>query len=581
MKKERIRVSSIFILILFMTSLTGQNNTDSLKILLSKKNSANRFETLNNLIDSYQYNNPDSAYYYAQILQAEAHKHGDLNYESLGYRGMGISHFFKMKYFKAEQDIQGAIKLQEQLKDTSGLANSYKILTGIYWETERYSKSIEISFKALRLYEQTNDISGIVSSYNNIGLLYKKTENPKKSLEYYKKALRYTVKYNSSYNKGNLYNNIGITYKNLSKYDSSIYFYNKALAEYEREKIESGLASTYLNMGNIYAYYFINKDSALYYYTKALNLAKRVDYTIQAKIYSGLGKIYANEKRFNKSIDTYNKIIEIAESNKDLDIKKDAHYDLYKVLKAKGAINDALEHITEYTILRDTLNMMEAKVTIANLESKFENEKKQLQIEKLKEKQKADRLMKTLLIIGILLLILTLTLTFLVFVQKRKKAKLRRELLSTEKETLEKDLQYKGRQLTSQALMMMQKNRMLDEIFSSLKMIKCTNENSKKVIATVTKQLKHSIQSEKDWELFIHYFEDINPGFYLKIQEINSKITPSESKLSALIKLNFSIKETAALLNISPDSVKTTRHVLRVKLGLKKGENIHDFLNRL
>ena len=111
--------------------------------------------------------------------------------------------------------------------------------------------------------------------------------------------------------------------------------------------------------------------------------------------------------------------------------------------------------------------------------------------------------------------------------------------------------------------------------------LKAIPDESKQAITRIKQQLKRSIRSEQDWKLFKHYFEEINPDFYPKLLEINSKITPSELKLSALIKLNFNIKETAALLNISPDSVKTTRHVLRTKLRLEKGENIYDYLNRL
>ena len=67
-------------------------------------------------------------------------------YQSLAWRGISICNFYEAKYDQAEEDILKAVKLQEQIGDTSGLANSYKILTGIYWETERYDKSIEIFF---------------------------------------------------------------------------------------------------------------------------------------------------------------------------------------------------------------------------------------------------------------------------------------------------------------------------------------------------------------------------------------------------------------------------------------------------
>jgi DNA-binding NarL/FixJ family response regulator len=129
--------------------------------------------------------------------------------------------------------------------------------------------------------------------------------------------------------------------------------------------------------------------------------------------------------------------------------------------------------------------------------------------------------------------------------------------------------------------MMIQKNRMLNDILSSLKSIKHVSDDSKHVLTKLNQQIKHSIQSGEDWEMFRHYFEEINPDFYPRLLKINSKITPAEQKLSALIKLNFNIKETASLLNISPDSVKTTRHILRKKLGLEKNENIHEFLNSL
>ena len=581
MKKERLRVSVLFLISLFTISINGQNSIDSLKHLLTNSRKVQRLETLNKLIDLYQYNNPDSAYYFAAILQAEANRSGNPKLEALGFRSMSISHFFKMKYFNAEQDILEAIKLQEQLNDSSGLANSYKILTGIYWETERYSKSINISFKALKLYEQTNDISGIVSSFNNIGLLYKKTGSPKESLEYYQKALKYIMKYKSNYNRGNLYNNIGITYKDLLKYDSALFYYSKALAEYKRENIVSGEATVFLNIGNIYAYHFVNKDSAMLYYSNALRLAEKADYTIETDIYSGLGKLFADKKEFSKSIDVYKKIIEIAESNQDMDIQKDAHYDLYKVFNAGGDKQNALKHIIKYIHLKDTLNIEKAKITIANLETKFENEKKQLLIEKLKDKQETDRKMRILLYIGMLLLFMLLILIISEFIQNRKKSRLKRELLNAEKEQLEKDVQFKSRQLTSQAIMMMHKNRLLGEILTSMGELKAIPDESKQAITRIKQQLKRSIRSEQDWKLFKHYFEEINPDFYPKLLEINSKITPSELKLSALIKLNFNIKETAALLNISPDSVKTTRHVLRTKLRLEKGENIYDYLNRL
>ncbi len=571
-----------FFLVVFITPTEGQASTaDSLKSVLQTSKEANRLEILNRLIDYHLFRNPDSANLYANKLLAEAENINNKVYQSLAWRGISICNFYEAKYDQAEVDILKAVKLQEQIGDTSGLANSYKILTGIYWETERYDKSIEISFKALKLYESSDDTKGIISSLSNIGLIYKKTGNIEKSIELFKKALLFIEINNTEFNKGNLYNNIGISYGAIAKLDSTLFFYHKALSEFRKENLKNGIATVYLNIGNVFLNKETESDSALFYLNKALVLANETDKTLLSEIYSGLGMYYQNNNNNIKSLEAYKKVLSLSQLNKDMSDEKNAHFDLYSIYRKIGNKDKALTHLEKYIEIKDTLDIENAKVTIANLESKFENERKQLQIEKLKEKQNADKHLRLLLLIGIAFLFVTLTLTVVVFILKRKKAKLKRELLRAEKEKLEKDIQFKSRQLTSQALMMMQKNQMSGEMFESLKSMECTDEESKKIITSVTKQLKRSIHSEEDWELFKHYFEEINPDFYPKILKTNNKITPSELKLSALIKLNFSIKETASLLNISPDSVKTTRHVLRTKLGLVTGENIHEFLNRM
>jgi len=55
-------------------------------------------------------------------------------------------------------------------------------------------------------------------------------------------------------------------------------------------------------------------------------------------------------------------------------------------------------------------------------------------------------------------------------------------------------------------------------------------------------------------------------------------LTPNELRLSALIKLNLTIKEIAAIMGISPDSIKTARYRLRKKLNMQTGENLTKFM---
>lgn len=576
------KLSILFITLLLMLGphSFGQYSKDSLTAQLSKSTGVEKLKILDKLFDISISNNADTGLFYANLLKEEALEMGNEKFEAISYLDFGIYHFYQARFYDAENYVLKAIGLQNKNRDTLSLATSYNILAGIYGESDRYVKSIETLFKALKIHESINRFSGIISTCNNIGLLYSEMSDYDKSLEYYKKALYHANTNKTKYNKGNLYNNIGITYKDLGQYDSALYYYGKSITEYLLENSKMGLASCYLNIGNIYGFQLADQDSAFYYLEMALELSNSLDITATTRIYHSLGRLYAKQNKYAKSIATFNNSLSGANKSQDLNLQMELYFDLYKVNKETGNLFEALENYEQYITIKDSIVNKETKTAIANLEAKFENEKNHIKIEELKAKQKADQRIKLLLWLGITFLILALALSIYVFFQKRKRAGLEKELLKAEKEKLDENLRYKSRQLTSQALQMMQKNKLLGELSKSLtNFSRQIPPESKQELQNLKHQLKRSIRAEEDWDLFKHYFEEVNRDFFPNLLNINARLTPSEQKLSALIKLKFTIKETASLLNISPDSVKTARYNLRKKLGLQKGDNVYDFLN--
>jgi DNA-binding CsgD family transcriptional regulator len=111
--------------------------------------------------------------------------------------------------------------------------------------------------------------------------------------------------------------------------------------------------------------------------------------------------------------------------------------------------------------------------------------------------------------------------------------------------------------------------------------IKPAGHDSSKELSMLKRRLKRNMQTDKDWELFKQYFEEVNKDFFVNLKKINPGISPSEMKLAALIKLGFSIKETSSLLHLSEGSVRTGRYQLRKKLGLSRETNLYDYLNRI
>jgi DNA-binding CsgD family transcriptional regulator len=104
-----------------------------------------------------------------------------------------------------------------------------------------------------------------------------------------------------------------------------------------------------------------------------------------------------------------------------------------------------------------------------------------------------------------------------------------------------------------------------------------TNGNNK-----VLEELEHSIiLTGKDWGHFRNLFEQVHPGWLHRLAEEIHGISPSEIRMMALAKLNFSNKEMSAALGVTPQAIRVTWHRLRKKLDLPEEETIEELVNRV
>ncbi len=571
---------TIGLLFLFFQSgyaqITLQEKNSLIHQYLGQSNEA-KIKSLDKIVDYYLRNNLDSAHFFNQILYDEAIRVDTKQALATFYNNAGLLAFKNNQTPKAIDFMEKAINLSEKENDLKNLADYYKNLAGIYFQTDNYNKAITYTFKSYKIYEQIGNKKGVVVSLDHLGMLQKTVGNYKKAMEYHQKALLYALKEKINHKLPAIYHNIGVVYKRRNMPDSSMYYYNKSEKLYKNIHSDEALSDLYFDKANLFAYYYKNIDSAKIYYQKILNNNKI--YSQNERVFDQLGKLYALLKDYPKSNHYLYKALTISQKKNDWHGLQYAHFYLYRNYKNQKKWDSAIFHLENFIDYQDSLKERQAKIKITDLESKYENEKKQFQIEKLQLKQHKDKQIKRLLIGGVILLLLSLLFIWRSFYLRRKRNQLQNSLLKIEKEKISQELQHKTRELTSQALMMLQKNKLLEDILQSLTAIKNTGSETHKEILNLKRRLKRSMQSDKDWELFRQYFEEINKNFFKKLKEINPKITSAEMKLAALIKLRFSIKESAALLNISEGSVKTARYQLRKKLGLQRADNIYDFLN--
>ncbi len=77
------------------------------------------------------------------------------------------------------------------------------------------------------------------------------------------------------------------------------------------------------------------------------------------------------------------------------------------------------------------------------------------------------------------------------------------------------------------------------------------------------------------------YFEQVNKDFFEKLLKKVPSLSSNDLRLSALIRLNMNIKESASVFNVEPASIKSARYRLRKKLNLNQEDDLYDYMRKI
>ena len=92
------------------------------------------------------------------------------------------------------------------------------------------------------------------------------------------------------------------------------------------------------------------------------------------------------------------------------------------------------------------------------------------------------------------------------------------------------------------------------------------------------KKIDENIASHDDWKTFETNFERAHEEFILKLKTGYPKLTPSDLRLCAYLRMNLSSKEIAPLLGISVRGLENHRYRLRKKMGLDVDANLNEVM---
>ena len=104
-----------------------------------------------------------------------------------------------------------------------------------------------------------------------------------------------------------------------------------------------------------------------------------------------------------------------------------------------------------------------------------------------------------------------------------------------------------------------------------------------RLISELGASLKQRLSYDRDVDsqYFYAQAESLHEDFNAKLSENFPLLTTQERRLATLLRLGFSSKYIATLMNITPKSVEISRYRLRQKLGLSKGDNLVNYIKSI
>jgi hypothetical protein len=141
-------------------------------------------------------------------------------------------------------------------------------------------------------------------------------------------------------------------------------------------------------------------------------------------------------------------------------------------------------------------------------------------------------------------------------------------------DVLEDKLAANNRQLASATLYIVQKNELLTQLKSNIKILGKKLPHGSKYLDSIESNLQSNQFLDNDWDKFKLHFEQVHPRFFEELKIKYPSLTQNETRLCAYFHMNLGTKEIAGLLNIDPASVRRAKTRLNKKMnGALTGNN--------
>ncbi len=444
--------------------------------------------------------------------------------------------------------------LFELQKDTTGIILLSNSEGQLYTSLGRYDMAFKLLYNAIEDAEKYRP-ELVASLYNSLSITYGQIGDDEKAKAGLMECIYWAKKTGNEKPLANAYNNMAIRLREDTP-DSAFHYYALALEIFEHLGLDFLQKRVILNVCQLH----INLE----HYETARNMLKTVEEDVSKPLapqyYYCKAQLARADKRYQESLDLAHKGLSFIDKTEEN--QQDLYYLVYELNKLYiGDLTAALEAYEQYTKLAEkdweNTQALAQQKTLVDHTLLNNDRDASPNTEELPQTQNETDKQGLFWALSIPLLLILVLFVWLIFNKRKQKA------LEVKYGNLEKEINQFSLEASKNATF-------LEALKKELVQAKQLPSNEVAPhINSILSSVDQYTRSDKERKDFQDSIKDIPSSFFATLNK-QAKLTPSEQKLAALLKLQLSSKEIAVIMNISEKSVETYRSKLRKKLKIEK-----------
>lgn len=291
-----------------------------------------------------------------------------------------------IEYFNKSLDICLSIG------DKKSAGKRYNNLAGEYESKGDFKKSADYYLKCIKIFESINEKQGMAYAYIGLSNIFSEQNNDDKALEYITKGLNLSEEIKDQKGIASALNNQSIIFGHRKEYQKQLENLFKSLTIKEHLGDKSGMARNYDLIAQVYGTMGNNKK-AHELFDKSLQIYKDLgDKENIAIEYTNIGEEFYLEGNYAKAKENYIKGLNLGNEIKYMLLVQSNYKALSKIFEKYKDYKSAYLYHLKYSTIKDSVLNGESSKQVAEMEAKYETEKKVLEIKNLKNEKALQQL---------------------------------------------------------------------------------------------------------------------------------------------------------------------------------------------